>query len=140
MGLRLPNRIKYNKIQRTQLRKLKSLQSSNLSFFTSFKLIATKSILLNNKQIESLRQVVTRKIKTFSLIYLKIFSDLPRTSKPTACRMGRGKGGFKEWISKFNIGDPIFVIYTNPKNYLRLKNVLKKGIKKLPINLRLSFY
>jgi len=63
----------------------------NLKFGT----IALKSIehgKLDSQQIQTLNQLINKKMKKKGKIKLNIFPNTPITSKPLESRMGKGKG------------------------------------------------
>lgn len=85
-----PKQTKYKKIKKGKLKKLE-FKANSLKFGTAG-LKAAESGVINSQQIEAARQAIARKIKRKGKIWIKIFPDLPITSKPTGIRMGKGKG------------------------------------------------
>ena len=59
---------------------------TNKLVFGDLGLKATESGIINSKQIEAARQAISRKTKRKAKIWIKIFPDLPITSKPTGDR------------------------------------------------------
>jgi large subunit ribosomal protein L16 len=100
--------------------------------------IALKSVehgRLNSKQIQTLVQLINKKIKKKGKIKLNIFPHTPISAKPTETRMGKGKGNIDSWICKIKPGNVICEIETNfialTKKNLRLVQV------RLPINTKI---
>ena len=85
-----PKQIKYKKIKKGKLKKYE-FKANDLKFGT-VGLKAVESGFLNGKQIEAARQAINRKMKRKGKIWVRIFTDLPITSKPVGVRMGKGKG------------------------------------------------
>jgi len=100
--------------------------------------IALKSVehgRLNSKQIQTLVQLINKKIKKKGKIKLNIFPHTPISAKPTETRIGKGKGNIDSWICKIKPGNVICEIETNfialTKKNLRLVQV------RLPINTKI---
>jgi large subunit ribosomal protein L16 len=70
---------------------------SNVLKFGTIGLKAAESGIINSRQIEAARQAIVRKIKRKGKIWIKIFPDLPITSKAIGVRMGKGKGPVSHW-------------------------------------------
>lgn len=108
---------------------------TNKLVFGDLGLKATESGIINSKQIEAARQAISRKTKRKAKIWIKIFPDLPITSKPTGVRMGKGKGQFSHWGARVRSGTVLIEICgTNTKV---LMEALKTGKAKLPIKTKI---
>ena len=130
-----PKKIKYKKTRKGKLSKLE-FKSNNLQF-GEIGLKAQESGLISARQIESVRRVITRKIKKKGKIWIRIFPYLPITSKPTESRMGKGKGKFSHFICKINSGSIIFEL-CGPNKKTIIKSLLACKFK-LPIKTKLCF-
>ena len=75
-----PKKTKYIKYRKGRLKKLE--YRSNKLKFGIFGLKALESGCISSKQIESVRQAITRKLKRSGKVWIRIFPDLPITSKP----------------------------------------------------------
>lgn len=128
-----PKKIKYKKTRKGKLSKLE-FKSNNLQF-GEIGLKAQESGLISARQIESVRRVITRKIKKKGKIWIRIFPYLPITSKPTESRMGKGKGAVDHWVARVRGGTVLFEICGVPKH--TAKEALKACSKKLPIKSRI---
>jgi large subunit ribosomal protein L16 len=62
------------------------------------------------RQIEAARRAMTRHMKRQGRVWIRIFPDLPVTSKPTEVRMGKGKGSVDFWAAKVKPGRIMFEI------------------------------
>ena len=124
-----PKRTKFRKYRKGNLPKLE-YRSNKLKFGT-IGLKALESGSISARQIEAARQAITRKIKRTGKVWIRIFPDLPITSKPIAVRMGKGKGNVDHWVARVAGGSILFELDGIPKN-LALA-ALKTGAGKLPI-------
>jgi len=128
-----PKQIKYKKTKKGKLVKLE-FKSNKLSF-GDIGLKAAESGIISYKQIESARQAIVRKIKRKGKIWIRIFPDLPVTSKPTGVRMGKGKGSVSHWGARVRGGTTLFEICGINKNTVIA--ALKTGSAKLPIKTKI---
>lgn len=128
-----PKKIKYKKIKKGKLIKLE-FKLNNLKF-GNIGLKAAESGIINSKQIEAARQAIARKIKRKGKIWIRIFPNIPITSKSTGVRMGKGKGQFSHWGAKVRGGTVIFEICGI--NTSIIFSALKTGGAKLPIKTKI---
>ena len=128
-----PKKTKYKKIKKGVLSKLE-FKANNLKF-GEIGLKTMVSGLISARQIESARRIITRKIKKKGKLWIRIFPDLPITSKPTESRMGKGKGSVSYWVARVKGGTVIFEICGVPKHIA--KEALRSGSVKLPIKTRI---
>ncbi len=66
--------------------------------------------------------------------WIRIFPDLPVTSKPTEVRMGKGKGSVDYWACRVAPGRVMFELDGVPEDVAR--EALRLGAAKLPIKTR----
>ena len=128
-----PKQTKYKKIKKGKLKRLE-FKTNNLKFGT-IGLKATESGIISSRQIEAARQAIVRKIKRKGKIWIKIFPDLPITSKPTGVRMGKGKGQFSYWGVRVSGGTVLFEVCG--ANLNTVLSALKTGGAKLPIKTKI---
>ena len=128
-----PKQIKYKKVRKGKLSKLE-FKSNKLKFGT-IGLKAVESGIIDSRQIEAARQAITRKTKRKIKLWIKIFPDLPITSKPTGIRMGKGKGPLSHWGARVRGGTVLFEICGINKNTMII--ALKTGGAKLPIKTKI---
>lgn len=128
-----PRQSKYKKTRKGKLKKLEF--KSNKLIFGTIGLKAIESGILNSRQIEATRQAIVRKIKRKGKIWIKIFPDLPITSKPTGTRMGKGKGSVSHWGARVKCGTVLFEICGVNLN-IAIRS-LKTGGAKLPIKTKI---
>jgi large subunit ribosomal protein L16 len=128
-----PRQTKYKKTKKGKLVKLE-FKATKLIFGT-IGLKAAESGIINSKQIEAARQAIVRKIKRKGKIWIKIFPDLPITSKPTGIRMGKGKGAVSHWGARVRGGTVLFEICG--VNFNTVCTALRTGGAKLPIKTKI---
>ena len=128
-----PKKIKFKKTKNGKLVKLE-FKTNRLTSGT-IGLKAMESGILNSRQIEAARQSIARKTKRKAKIWIKIFPDLPITSKPTGVRMGKGKGQVSHWGARVRGGTVLFEISGSNSNII--KNALKTAGAKLPIKTKI---
>lgn len=128
-----PKRVKYKKTKKGKLVKLEF--KSNKLQFGNIGLKAAEAGILNSRQIEAARQSLARKTKRKAKIWIKIFPDLPITSKPVGIRMGKGKGQVSHWGARVRGGTVLFEICGANTN--AIINALKTAGAKLPIKTRI---
>jgi ribosomal protein L16 len=76
---------------------------SDLNFGT-YGLKALQPERVTARQIEAARRAMTRHMKRQGRVWIRIFPDVPVTSKPTEVRMGKGKGSVDFWAAKVKPG------------------------------------
>src|SRR4030088_338060 len=60
------------------------------------------------RQIEAARRTITRHIRRVGRVWIRIFPDVPVSSKPAEVRMGSGKGSPEFWIARVKPGRVMF--------------------------------
>lgn len=86
------------------------------------------------RQIEAARRAITRHMKRAGRVWIRIFPDLPVTSKPTEVRMGKGKGSVDYWAARVKPGRIMFEIDGVSEEVAR--EALRLGARKLPVKTR----
>lgn len=131
--LNQPRQTKYKKTKKGKLVKFEF--KANKLVFGTVGLKAVESGLISSRQIESARQAIVRKIKRKGKIWIRIFPDLPITSKPTGVRMGKGKGQISHWSARVRSGTVLFEICGI--NFNTAITALKTGGAKLPLRTKI---
>jgi large subunit ribosomal protein L16 len=83
-------------------------QAGNKVSFGEFGLKATERGRVSARQIEAARRAMTRKVKRGGKIWIRVFPDVPISSKPLEVRMGKGKGNVDYWIAKVQPGSVLY--------------------------------
>ncbi len=76
--------------------------------FGSFGLKALEPARITSRQIEAARRALTRHIKRQGRVWIRIFPDVPVSSKPAEVRMGSGKGTPEFWAARVHPGRIMF--------------------------------
>jgi large subunit ribosomal protein L16 len=60
------------------------------------------------REIESARKAIMKRIKRVGRFWIRVFPDVPVTSKPAEVRMGSGKGDVDRWVCRVHPGRVLF--------------------------------
>ncbi|MDT8854464.1 50S ribosomal protein L16 [Paracoccaceae bacterium Fryx2] len=99
--------------------------------FGTFGLKATEPERVTARQIEAARRAITRHMKRQGRVWIRIFPDVPVSSKPTEVRMGKGKGSTDYWAAKVKPGRIMFEI--DGVSEIIAREALRLGAMKLPV-------
>ena len=127
-----PKRTKHRKMHKGRIHGL-AKGGSDLNFGT-YGLKALEPERITARQIEAARRAMTRQMKRQGRVWIRIFPDLPVTSKPIEVRMGKGKGSVDFWACKVKPGRVMFEIDGVPEPIAR--EALRLAAMKLPIKTR----
>src|ERR671913_871406 len=89
---------------------------------------------VTNRQIESARIAMTRKIKRGGKVWINIFPDKSVTKKPAETRMGSGKGSPEGWVAVVKPGRVMFELAGVPEPLAR--EAMRLAGHKLPVRTR----
>jgi large subunit ribosomal protein L16 len=78
--------------------------------FGAFGLKAVEPERVTARQIEAARRAITRHLKRLGRVWIRIFPDVPVSSKPAEVRMGSGKGNPEFWVCRVHPGRIMFEI------------------------------
>ena len=127
-----PKRTKFRKAHKGRI---KGLAKGGFSLtFGEFGLKALEPERVTARQIEAARRAITRAMKRAGRVWIRIFPDVPVSSKPTEVRMGKGKGAPEFWAARVKPGRIMFEIDGVPEDIAR--EALRLGAAKLPIKTR----
>lgn len=99
--------------------------------FGDFALQALEACWMTNRQIESARIAMTRKIRRGGKIWIRVFPDKPFTKKPAETRMGKGKGAPEGWVAVVKPGRILFEMAGVTEELA--KEAMRLASHKLPI-------
>ena len=105
----------------------------NLDFGT-YGLKALEPERVTARQIEAARRAITRQMKRQGRVWIRVFPDVPVSSKPTEVRMGKGKGAPEYWAARVHPGRILFEI--DGVSHEVAEEALRLGAAKLPIRCR----
>jgi large subunit ribosomal protein L16 len=124
-----PKRSKYRKQHKGRIHGL-SKGGFSLTFGT-YGLKALQPERITARQIESARRAITRAMRRTGRVWIRIFPDVPVSTKPAEVRMGSGKGSPEFWVARVAPGRIMFEIDgVSPE---LAKEALTLGAAKLPI-------
>ncbi len=99
--------------------------------FGSFGLKAIEPARITARQIEAARRAISRAVKRAGRVWIRLFPDLPVTSKPAEVRMGSGKGSPEYWACRVKPGRVMFELDGVPEEVA--ENAFSLAAAKLPI-------
>ena len=99
--------------------------------FGAFGLKAIEPGRITARQIEAARRAMTRHIKRLGRVWVRVFPDVPVSTKPAEVRMGSGKGSPEFWVARVAPGRIMFEI--DGVSAELAKEALTLGAAKLPI-------
>lgn len=102
--------------------------------FGEYGLKAQEPERITARQIEAARRAMTRYMKRAGRVWIRIFPDLPVSSKPTEVRMGKGKGAPDYWAARVKPGRIMFEIDGVSEEVAR--EALRLAAMKLPVKTR----
>ena len=102
--------------------------------FGSYGLKAVEPERLTARQIEAARRALTRHLKRQGRVWIRIFPDVPVSTKPAEVRMGSGKGAPEYWVCRVHPGRILFEVDGVPEQVAREGFALAAA--KLPIKAR----
>src|ERR687883_2057359 len=78
--------------------------------FGGFGLKALEPERVTARQIEAARRAITRAMKRQGRVWIRVFPDVPVSTKPAEVRMGSGKGAPEYWVCRVKPGRIMFEI------------------------------
>ena len=103
--------------------------------FGSYGLKAMSPERITARQIEAARRAITRHLRRAGRVWIRIFPDVPVSSKPAEVRMGKGKGSPEFWVARVKPGRIMFEIDGVPWNLA--KEAFTLAAAKLPLDTRI---
>ena len=127
-----PKRTKYRKAFKGRIHG--TAKGGTTLNFGSHGLKAVEPERITARQIEAARRAITRHMKRAGRVWIRIFPDLPVSSKPAEVRMGKGKGSPDYWAARVHPGRIMFELDGVSDEVAR--EALRLGAAKLPIKTR----
>lgn len=124
-----PKRTKFRKAHKGRIKG--TAKGGTALNFGSHGLKAVEPERVTARQIEAARRAITRHMKRAGRVWIRIFPDLPVSSKPAEVRMGKGKGSPDYWAARVHPGRIMFELDGVPDDVAR--EALRLGAAKLPI-------
>ncbi len=99
--------------------------------FGSYGLKSLGPARIRSNQIESARKVLSRSIGKTGRLWIRIFPDMPYTSKPAEVKLGKGKGDLQGYVAPVLAGRIIFEV--DGVDEAMAREALRKAGTKLPV-------
>nr|YP_010881041.1 ribosomal protein L16 [Apopellia endiviifolia]WIA66174.1 ribosomal protein L16 [Apopellia endiviifolia]WIA66215.1 ribosomal protein L16 [Apopellia endiviifolia]WIA66256.1 ribosomal protein L16 [Apopellia endiviifolia]WIA66297.1 ribosomal protein L16 [Apopellia endiviifolia]WIA66338.1 ribosomal protein L16 [Apopellia endiviifolia] len=93
-----PKRTKFRKYRKGRCKK--GCKDGTELCFGKYGIKSCEAGRISYQAIEAARRAISRKFRRNSKIWVRVFADIPITSKPAEVRMGKGKGNTKGWIAR----------------------------------------
>ena len=127
-----PKRTKFRKAHKGRIHGL--AKGGTQLNFGAYGLKATTPARVTARQIEAARRAITRHLRRAGRVWIRIFPDVPVSSKPAEVRMGKGKGNPEFWVCRVKPGRIMFEIDGVQKDLAT--EALKLTSAKLPLDTR----
>lgn len=99
--------------------------------FGSYGLKAVEPARVTARQIEAARRAITRHMKRAGKLWIRVFPDVPVSTKPAEVRMGSGKGSPEYWMARVKPGRVLFEVEGVPIDVAR--GAFERAAAKLPM-------
>ncbi len=124
-----PKRTKFRKAHKGRIHG-KAKGGTSLDF-GAYGLKAMAPGRISARQIEAARRTITRHMKRVGKLWIRVFPDVPVSSKPAEVRQGKGKGSPEWWACRVKPGRVMFELDGVPMEIAR--DAFKLASAKLPI-------
>ncbi len=112
-----PKRTKFRKAHKGRIHG--NAKGGSALNFGSYGLKAMTPGRITARQIEAARRTMTRHMKRAGRVWIRIFPDIPVSTKPAEVRQGKGKGTPEYWIARVKPGRIMFEIDGVPEGIAR---------------------
>lgn len=127
-----PKKVKYRKAFKGRIKGVAT--SGTLLNFGTYGMKALEPSRITARQIEAARRAITRHMKRQGKVWIRIYPDIPATTKPAEVRMGSGKGSPEFWYARVHPGRIMFEIDGVPLQLAR--EAFELAAAKLPIKVK----
>jgi len=126
----MPRKVKYRRQHRGRM--TGNAKRGNTVAFGEFGLKAMEPAWITSRQIESARIAITRVVRKYGRMWIRIFPDKPVTKKPAETRQGKGKGAPEFWVAVIKPGRVLFEVEGVSEEMA--KEAFRLAAHKLPLN------
>lgn len=129
-----PRRVKHRKAQKGKIPlPIGGSTKGTTVEFGEYGLRIKEGARLTGRQLTSVYNTLRRKIKTVkgSQIWMRVFPDVPVTTKGNEVRMGKGKGTFEYWACRVPLNRVVFELGGLRKEIA--KEAFRQASHKLPV-------
>ncbi len=124
-----PKRTKFRKAHKGRIHGM-SKGGTSLNF-GAYGLKAISPARITARQIEAARRAITRHLRRAGRLWIRVFPDVPVSSKPAEVRMGKGKGSPEFWVARVAPGRIMFEL--DGVSWDLAQEAFKLAAAKLPI-------
>jgi large subunit ribosomal protein L16 len=128
-----PKRTKFRKAHKGRIHG--DAKGGNALNFGAYGLKALQPERITARQIEAARRAITRHIKRQGRLWIRIFPDVPVSSKPAEVRMGSGKGAPEFWVARVKPGRILFEL--DGVDGQTARGAFERAAAKLPIDVKI---
>ncbi|RHZ44124.1 hypothetical protein Glove_757g16 [Diversispora epigaea] len=131
-----PRKIKYKKKHKGRVPvRIGGSTKGNTVAFGDFGLRVKDGVRLTSSQLTAARTAIKRKIKVIkgSQVWMRVFPDIPVTSKGNETRMGKGKGSFEYWACRVPMNKIVFEVGGGGMRKEVAKEALRLASDRLPV-------
>jgi large subunit ribosomal protein L16 len=128
----LPKRTKFQKQHKGRIHGV--AKGGTALNFGNFGMKALQPDRITARQIESARRAITRHLRRAGRVWIRIFPDVPVSSKPAEVRMGKGKGSTDHWACRVKPGRIMFELDGVSEELAR--GAFERAAAKLPIKVK----
>src|SRR5579883_375095 len=128
-----PKRSKYRKAHKGRIHGL--AKGGTTLNFGAYGLKAVDPGRITARQIEAARRAITRAMRRAGRVWIRVFPDVPVSTKPAEVRMGSGKGSPEYWVVRVHPGRILFELDGVPADLAHRAFELAQA--KLPIKTRI---
>ena len=123
-----PKRTKFRKAHKGRL--TGKAKGGYTMSFGSFGLKAQTGQRVTARQIEAARRTIHRRMRRAGKLWIRVFPDLPVSSKPAEVRQGKGKGNVEYWVAQIQPGKVMYEMGGVPEELAR--EAFRLAARKLP--------
>jgi large subunit ribosomal protein L16 len=103
--------------------------------FGEYGLMSLDGAWITSHQIEAARIAITRYMKRFGKVWIRIFPHMAKTKKPLEVRMGSGKGNPEDWVAVVKTGQFMFEVAGVSEEIAQ--EALRLAMHKLPVRCKI---
>ena len=134
----VPKKVKFRKWQTMRKNSEKTGVASRGAkiSFGSFGIKAMEGKRIRSNQLEAGRKVLSRTIGKTGKLWIRVFPDMPYTSKPAEVKLGKGKGDLAGYVAAVKPGTIIYEVDGVTEAVAR--EALRKSGTKLPLKTKIT--
>jgi large subunit ribosomal protein L16 len=132
MSLLSPATPKFRKPHRI---KVKGISNDTKVSFGEYGVIAEEPTFLTDRQIETVRVLLSRSMPKTGKYWIRVFPDMSYTKRPLETRMGKGKSDVDHWEAPTRRGKILFEWIGVDENFSKV--IAKKISAKIGIKIKL---